>query len=213
MTEVGDNRLKATDPEKLLQVDIEEIAPLLLFHYQALFMRSLELKANAEKWVSAHDYLGNPAIEDDADLAASAALYRQLADHAGKDKELETARTKVKAGPLEAGRAIDKVFASYRAPIEELMEKINAAQEAYMAAKGPTKIRSAMVTVSSTQEWDFRLLNMRIFCQAIAEGLVPEACVKLDESAIRAMIRGPHGKRVILGLEIFEKVKVRRTGT
>lgn len=122
----GENYLRGIDPERLLNIEPEEIKALLEFHYPALFARSEELRGNAIRWLDEHK-----SITSEADNAAASALYTQLRDYAGAGKELDETRKKVKSLPFRACTKIDEVFGTYGHPITRIMEYITTIQQAY----------------------------------------------------------------------------------
>ena len=133
----GDNRLRGLDPENLLLLTTDEIAPLLDLQYSALTDRTWELLAQAIAWAKEHknSETGQIEINDDVDTNRATDLFKQLDDHAGKAGEVEEARKKVKLKPYEATKAIDAWFANLRDRLVGAMASIHSAQNAYANAK------------------------------------------------------------------------------
>ncbi|HQU34712.1 MAG TPA: hypothetical protein PLB88_10375 [Thermoanaerobaculaceae bacterium] len=123
------------DPEKLLRIDVDQIAALLALNYGPLTERGAKLVAAGERWSAGHRTGTAFIIPDEDDNAKTSDFYRQLASFAGDTGETENARKRVKDQILQGGRAIDGWFGSLRDPVQALMRTINNAQETYIKAK------------------------------------------------------------------------------
>jgi hypothetical protein len=227
--QIGHNRLAAIDPEKLLVLDVEEIAPLLALQYTDLARRTKELETRANEWTDAHsDVSSRVSITDDADLAKLTDLYNQVRDHAAPKGELDETRERVKAGPLAAGRVIDAHFSARRSALEKWLADVTGWQKTYIREKQATArrhfeepekttVRSTIgSTTSASTVWAFEVTDMMKVCMAIVAGHVPVACIQPNESAIRAAIRAKPPLRNRpdhdIGLRIYEDVQIRRRG-
>lgn len=126
----GDNRLKAIDPERLLVIDIEEIAPLLEVQYPDLPKRAIDLLERATEWAKAHHNGTTHVIADDADQNRASDLYTQLKSFAGETGEVEETRKKVKLQPFQATKAIDAWFKDLCDTLVGAMGTIDKAQNA-----------------------------------------------------------------------------------
>lgn len=126
----GHNRLKALDPEKLLLVEIEEIAPLLGVQYPALVNRRAELLDTALAWAAQQTKDGALVITSDAEMNRASDVYVQLATFAGDTGEAEETRKRVKLRPWQAIKAIDAWFANLRDVLTPHMAAITKAQNA-----------------------------------------------------------------------------------
>jgi hypothetical protein len=132
----GANRLAGIDPERLLVVDVEEIAPLLDRQYAALASRGAALLATAEDWIERHaTSTGRPKITDEQDFTDASDFFAQLRDHAGPNGEVDSTRKLVKAGPREAGLAIDAWFGNLRDRLADSIAAIDDAQGEYISGK------------------------------------------------------------------------------
>lgn len=117
---IGDNNppgpildLSAIDPEKLLVIPVDQIAPMLDVQYSDLQSRSAELLAAALRWMQDHDN-GHKPIADEDDNLRTSDFMRQIAQFAGDTGEVEVARKAVKLGIFQAGQAIDAWFGNLR---------------------------------------------------------------------------------------------------
>jgi hypothetical protein len=133
----GHNRLRSIDPEKILLVDPEEIAPLLTLNFQELAERNAELARHAENWIVDHTdpKTGLQTVLDDADNNLLSDLYRQIKDHAGADGEVDTARKRIKLQPFRAIQAIDAHFNNLRTDLVLWMDKITKLQKDFLTRK------------------------------------------------------------------------------
>lgn len=140
----GHNRLSGIDPEKLLVIDLEEIAPLLEAQYKPLAERTAELTARADAWLAAHKRnMSLTIIADDADLAATADLYAQIKDHAAMGGEIDETRKKVKNAPIRAVQAIDAHFKGRATPLNAWLDMVSAAQLRYLREAKAREAREA----------------------------------------------------------------------
>ena len=155
----GDNRLRGIDPEKLLLVEPEEIAPLLELQYTGLAERAKELNLRAAIWLDTH--MASPGIyevKDEADNNRLTDLYRQIKDHAGVDGEVDTARKKVKLGPFRAIQAIDAHFGNLRTDLVYWMETVTKAQQDFMRREMQRKTREREEAAQKAREDAARLI-------------------------------------------------------
>jgi hypothetical protein len=162
----GDNYLRSIDPEHLLVVEKDEIAPLLDVQYRDLAERSTSLLVSALAWLSGHTdpATGLLSIPDDATQNEASDLYQQLADHAGRRSvdragrvtfsdsgELKECRDKV-ARPLRAAiNAGDAWFHRLRDPIGDVMGAITAAQDAFGAARAERERRERQAQIQAAR--------------------------------------------------------------
>jgi hypothetical protein len=126
----GENRLKGIDPEKLMVVEVDEIAPLLDVQYPGLKKRGEELLERAMIWAKDHHVAGQGAvIADDLAMSAASDLFAQLSDYARDNGEVEEARKKVGDRPRRAVNAINAWFGSRRDRLVGAMATITTAQK------------------------------------------------------------------------------------
>lgn len=159
----GHNRLHGIDPEKLIQIDIEDIKLLLDQQYGALALRTTELEARATGWETEHTIEGGAlAIADDADLARTTDLYKQIADHAADGGEVDDTRKKVKLGPWQACQAIDAHFKRQTAHLTNWLYAVTDAQKGYAREQRAREAREAAARAEAArQEANRRLLEAR----------------------------------------------------
>jgi len=217
----GDNRLKSIDPENLLVLDIGEVEPLLALQYQKLAERTKELVDRANE---------TPIIVTDRHaLGRQSDLLAQIRDHI--EGEIEATRTKVKAGPLAATRAIDAYFFRQAQELETWRQNANAAQRRFIideqakerqsvpldSVPAKVKIQSTIGTTTSVGTvWAFEITDMLALCKAVADGLVPASVVQPNEGIIRTLVRSKPPLRnkpgQDIGIRIYEDIQIRRRG-
>lgn len=139
----GHNRLRGIDPERLLVLEVEEIADLLEVQYAGIAERGTDLLARVVYWKEEHKN-GAVAIADDAENGRLSDLMKQLRDYAGDNGEVFITRRKVKTQPFDAIKKIDGWFNNRSDPILDVLGQgknaalgtMQYAQTQYLVAKG-----------------------------------------------------------------------------
>jgi hypothetical protein len=152
----GENRmaeLRALNPEKLMVVDVEEIAPLLDIQFGPLKQRGDALLEQALAWVNLRYVAGQGfVIPDDAAMAAAADLYNKLQTFAADNGEVEEARKKVGHAPRLAVGAINAWFGARRDRILGAMGTIGKAQARRLDAVKEERAQEARRAAKLTED-------------------------------------------------------------
>lgn len=175
----GDNRLRGIDPEKLLLVELDEIAPLLEVQYPSLPLRAEELLAKAVEWAKEHHNGTTHVITDDADQNSASDLYRMLLSFAGDSGEVEETRDKVSKPVFRAKQAIDAWFKTQRERLVGAMVVIDKAQN----ARADLKRRE-----EAAERARLAKLAEETAAKALAAAQVANAPVDVVETAIEAEV-------------------------